>query len=48
MALPQNERAVKSFNQKRKSKFDDDHNFHVIIAPGKAEQLRNHSSQGSP
>lgn len=34
MALPQNIQVLKSFNQKRKSKFDDDHNFHVIIAPG--------------
>ena len=35
MALPPpNKEAVKSFNQKRKSKFDDDHNFHLVIAPG--------------
>jgi hypothetical protein len=35
MALPrQSSKAVKSFNQKRKNKFDDDRNFHVIIAPG--------------
>lgn len=35
MAFPQqNVKVVKSFNQKRRSKFDDDHNFHVIMAPG--------------
>lgn len=34
MALPQNLQVAKSFNQKRKSKFHDDNNFHVIIAPG--------------
>lgn len=35
MALPrQNSKIVKSFNQKRKNKFVDDDNFHVIMAPG--------------
>jgi hypothetical protein len=45
MALPQNAKVLKSFNQKRKSKFDDDNNFHVIIAPGavKRENMCHHS-----
>lgn len=36
MAWPQeSEKVMKSFNQKRKKNFDDNHNFHVIIAPGR-------------
>lgn len=39
MALPQeNAKVIKTFNQKRKNKLDDDRNFHVIIAPGKEDQ----------
>lgn len=40
MALPQNAKVAKTFNQKHKSKFDDDHNFQVIIAPGAVKRAR--------
>lgn len=41
MALPQNTKViVRRFRQKRKSKFDDDNNFHVIIAPGVVKHSR--------
>lgn len=44
MALANNIQVVKSFDQKRKSKSEDDHNFHVIIAPGdKKPKILNHS-----
>lgn len=38
MALPNNAKIEKSFNQKRKSRFHDDNNFHVIIAPGAVQK----------
>lgn len=34
MAFQKQDKIVKSFNRKRKSKFHDDDNFHLIIAPG--------------
>lgn len=34
MALPQTIKVLKSCNQKRERKYDDGHNFHVIVAPG--------------
>lgn len=34
MALPQNTKVAKNSNRKRQNKSDDDHNFHVIVAPG--------------
>lgn len=39
MALPQNTNVEKSFNEKRKSQFHDDNNFHSTIAPGAAENV---------
>lgn len=40
MAFPQETKViVKSLPRKRKSDSDDDHNFHVIIAPGAEKRL---------
>lgn len=40
MALAKHDKVVKSFNRKRKNEFHDDHNFHLIIAPGAVQQHR--------